>query len=636
MKTKLFIFFFALSSTFMVAQRKLADKFFENFAYVKATELYEEAVKKGDSSEHVLTRLGDCYYNNSKSKEAALWYGKAVNKYNKVNPEYIFKYIQSLRSIENYTEADKWLVKFKDIQGNDSRVKDFDANNLDLYEDLASTEDVIVKTENMPFNTEFSDFGAYISGDMLYFASARDTDVRKRYGWNAEPFLDLYYVTVSKDETGKKEYSEADFINSSKINTPYHQASVAITNDGQTMYFTRDNVNKRNKLGYDRKGTSHLKLYKASLEDGVWKNVVELPFNNEYYSNGHPTLSPDNTKLYFVSDREGGFGQTDIYVVNILEDGNYSEPKNLGPKVNTEGREMFPFVAKNNTLYFSSDGYLNLGLLDIYKSDILKNENAEPENLGAPYNSGYDDFAFFINDDNKTGFFSSNRPGGKGGDDIYGFNAEPCKQKIEGIARNIKTNEVLANVEVKLINNTGKIIATVMTSETGAFTLDADCEKTYTVLGSKKDYKDGRKEVTTNLEDGKINNADLYLTPLIDDNQIVINPIFFDFDKWNIRTDAEYELENIVDVMREHPNMVIKIESHTDSRGSDNYNMKLSDRRAKSTRDYILSRGIAAERIESAIGYGETQLLNKCSNGVKCTSEEHQLNRRSYFYILKD
>lgn len=635
MKTKLFIFLFALSSTFMVAQQKLADKFFKNYAYVKATELYEEAVKKGDSSEHVLTRLGDCYYNNSKSQQAAFWYGKAVNKYDKINPEYLFKYIQSLRSIGNYVEADKWLVRFKEIQSGDSRVKDFDANNLDLYEDLASTDDVVVKIENMPFNSEFSDFGAYIANGTLYFASARDTHLKKRYGWNAEPFLDIYQLSVTNND-GNTEYGEADFINAAKINTPYHEASIAITNDGQTMYFTRDNVDRRNRLDYDRKGTSHLKLYKATLENDKWGNVVELPFNDNFFSNGHPALSPDNKKLYFVSDRDGGYGRTDIYEVDILENGKYGEPKNLGPKVNTEGREMFPFVAKDSTFYFSSDGYLNLGLLDIYKSNILKDENAEPENLGAPYNSGYDDFAFFMNDGSKTGYFSSNRLGGKGSDDIYGFNAEPCKQLIEGIARNSKTNDILEGVEVKLINKNGKIIATVMTTATGKFEFNADCDKNYTVVGSKSDYKDALKEVATNFEDGKVNNADLYLTPLIDANQIVINPIFFDFDKWNIRTDAQYELENIVDVMREHPNMVIKIESHTDSRGSDSYNMKLSDRRAKSTRDYILSRGIAAERIESAIGYGETQLLNKCSNGVKCTTEEHQLNRRSYFYIVQD
>lgn len=635
MKTKLTIIFFALSSTFMVAQKKLADKFFENYSYIKATELYQEAVKKGDSSEHVLTRLGDCYYNNSKSKEAALWYGKAVNKYKNVNPEYLFKYIQTLRSLGNYEEADKWLAKFKDIQNGESRSKDFDVNNLEMYDELSSTENTVVEVENLPFNSKYSDFGSYIYNNQLVFASARNSDDKKLYGWNQEPFLDLYEVSVTEKD-GKKEYGTPDFINSSKINTKYHEASVAITKDGKTMYFTRDNVDRKNKLDYDRKGTSHLKLYKATLENGSWENIVELPFNDNVYSTGHPALSPDDKKLYFVSDREGGFGQTDIYEVDILENNKYSTPKNLGPKVNTAQREMFPFVSKDSTLYFSSDGQLNLGLLDIFKSNILKDENAEPENLGAPYNSGYDDFAFFMNDESKTGYFSSNRPGGQGNDDIYSFNAEPCKQKIEGIARNSKNQEILAGVEVKLINKAGKIIETVTTADDGAFAFDADCNKTYTVVGSKKDYKDDLKEIVTEFDNGKVNNADLNLTPLINDNQIVINPIFFDFDKWNIRTDAEYELENIVDVMREHPNMVIKIESHTDSRGSDSYNMKLSDRRAKSTRDYIISRGIAPERIASAIGYGETQLLNKCSNGVKCTPEEHQLNRRSYFYILKD
>jgi outer membrane protein OmpA-like peptidoglycan-associated protein len=494
---------------------------------------------------------------------------------------------------------------------------------------------VIVEVENLPINTIYSDFGTFVYNDELYFASSRNTDLKKKYGWNDEPFLDIYQVNV-KFTDGKREFGNTDFIKADKLNTDYHEASVAITNDGKTIYFTRDNVDKKNRLGYDKKGTSHLKLYKASLDGDNWANIVELPFNDDYYSTGHPALSADNKKLYFVSDREGGLGQTDIYEVDIQEDNVYSAPKNLGEKINTEGREMFPFVSKDSIMYFSSDGYLGLGLLDIYKSNIIKNEDSEPINMGAPYNSGYDDFAYFINGDKKTGYFSSNRDGGQGNDDIYGFKAEKCKQIIEGIARDKKTNEILNGVEVKLINKTGKIVATVTTAEDGAFKFDADCDKTYTVLGSREDYKDDKVEVTTDKTNEKVNNADLYLQPLIDNDQIVINPIFFDFDKWNIRTDAEYELENIVDVMREHPKMIIKIESHTDSRGSDNYNLKLSDRRAKSTRDYLISRGIAVDRIESANGYGETQLLNKCSNKVKCTEEEHQLNRRSYFYILKD
>jgi len=636
MKTKLILFILALSSTYMVAQRKLADKFFENYSYIKAIELYEEAVKKGDSSEHVLTRLGDCYYNNSKTKEAALWYGKALKKYDDVNPEYIYKYIQTQRSLDNYAEANKWLEKFKEIQGGDSRGQEYDRDNIDIYKELEESDgDIIVEVENLPINTKYSDFGSFVFNDELYFASARNTDEKKKYGWNDEPFLDIYQVNV-KVTDGKREFGTSDFIKAEKINTEYHEASVAITNDGKTIYFTRDNVDKRNKLGYDKKGTSHLKLYKANLVGEQWENIMELPFNDDYYSTGHPALSVDNKKLYFVSDREGGIGQTDIYEVDILGDNNYSEPRNLGEKINTEGREMFPFVSKDSTFYFSSDGYLGLGLLDIYKSNFITDEEAEPVNMGAPYNSGYDDFAYFINGDKKTGYFSSNRDGGQGNDDIYGFKAEKCKQIIEGIARDKKTNEILAGVEVKLINKTGKIVETVTTSSDGAFKFEADCNKSYTVLGSREDYKDDKVEVETDDVNEKSHAADLYLQPLIDNDQIVINPIFFDFDKWNIRTDAEYELENIVDVMREHPNMIIKIESHTDSRGGDNYNLKLSDRRAKSTRDYLISRGIATERIESAIGYGETQLLNKCSNKVKCTEEEHQLNRRSYFYILKD
>jgi outer membrane protein OmpA-like peptidoglycan-associated protein len=636
MKTKLILFILALSCTYSFAQRKLADKFFENFSYIKATELYEEAVKKGDSSEHVLTRLGDCYYNNSKTKEAAVWYGAALKKYDKVNPEYIYKYIQTQRSLDNYAEANKWLEKFRDIQSNDSRGKEYNSDNIEIIKDLEENDgDVIVDVESLPINTKYSDFGSFVYNNELYFASARNTDEKKKYGWNDEPFLDLYQVNVKMTD-GKKEFGSPDFIKANKVNTEYHEASVAITNDGKTIYFTRDNVDKKNKLGYDKKGTSHLKLYKASLVGEQWENIIELPFNDNYYSTGHPALNADNTKLYFVSDREGGLGQTDIYEVDIQGDNNFSAPKNLGEKINTEGREMFPFVSNDNVMYFSSDGYLGLGLLDIYKSNIIKDEEAEPVNIGAPYNSGYDDFAYFVNGDKKTGYFSSNREGGQGNDDIYGFKAEKCKQIIEGIARDKKTNEILAGVEVKLINKTGKIIGTVITTENGAFKFEADCNKSYTVLGSREDYKDDKVEVITDRSNEKINNADLYLQPLIDNDQIVINPIFFDFDKWNIRTDAEYELENIVDVMREHPEMIIKIESHTDSRGSDSYNLKLSDRRAKSTRDYLISRGITADRIESANGYGETQLLNKCANGVKCTEEEHQLNRRSYFYILKD
>lgn len=640
MKTKVLLIILALFSSLSFSQKKLADKFFKNFAYIKASELYENAVKDGDSSQHVLTRLGDCYYNNSNSEKAAVWYEKALKKYpKKVNSEYIFKYIQTQLSLGEYENAQNWLTKFNALQDEDNKLK-LEVGDLSIYENLASTDKIYVEIKNLDANTSYSDFGTFIHKDKIYFASTRNTsdaEGKKIYTWNEQPYLDIYQGTIGEKD-GEITINGIDFIDAEDINTDYHEASVAITNDGKTIYFTRDNVNKRNKLDYDKKGTSHLKIYKASLNNDSWSEIEELPFNDDVFSTGHPTLSPDNKKMYFVSDRDGGYGQTDIYEVDIDENGNFGTPKNLGASVNTSGREMFPFVAKDSTLYFSSDGYINLGLLDIFKSDVLKNSEStnEPENLGAPFNSGYDDFAYFVNSEDGNGYFSSNRPGGKGNDDIYSFASYECKQIVKGIARNSKTEEPLKEVKVQLIDDSGKIIEEVTTDETGAYTFELECDKTFSILGIKSDYKDDLKEVSTTSENNFEHNIDLHLVPLINDNQIVINPIFFDFDKWDIRTDAQYELENIVNVMRDHPTMVIKIESHTDSRGSDRYNMKLSDRRAKSTRDYLLSRGIEASRIESAIGYGESQLLNECANGVKCSKEQHQLNRRSYFYILKN
>jgi outer membrane protein OmpA-like peptidoglycan-associated protein/tetratricopeptide (TPR) repeat protein len=626
----------------MIAQEKLADKFFGNYGYAKATELYEEVLKKGDTSLHVLTRLGDCYYNNSNSEKASFWYSKALAYDEKdMDPEYMFKYIQSLRSLGQFEAADEWMQKLAAIQNSDSDRINNNSANIAKYSALANpNENSEVTIENLPFNSKYSDFGSFVHDGILYFSSSRNTERSKTYDWNLEPFLDLYQLKVDNNEEVES-YDKPKLIYSERINTNFHEATVAVTNDGNTMYFTRDNVGKSaKKVKYDDEGTTHLKLYKATLVGDQWEDIVELPFNDKVHSIGHPALSPDNKQLYFVSDRDGGYGNTDIYVVDILGDNSYSEPRNLGEKVNTAGREMFPFVDQNNTFYFSSDGHLTIGFLDIFKSNFINDVTATPENIGAPYNSGFDDFAYFRNsselENENTGYFSSNRPNGNGSDDIYSFNATICNQTIQGITTNKITNDILPGVTVKLIDQIGKVIDTVESDENGRYEFSVNCNTEYAVVGTKIDFKDDQTIVTTDNTNQKENEANLELESLINNNQIVINPIFFDFDKSNIRTDAQYELENIVDVLRTHPGMVIKIESHTDSRGRDKYNMKLSNRRAQSTKDYILSRGIAPNRIESAIGYGETQLLNKCSNKVKCTEEEHQLNRRSYFYILKE
>lgn len=634
-----FIFFFV---QFTIAQTKVADNFFRDYAYEKAAELYKEALKKEDSTEHILTRIGDSYFNTSRVEKAEFWYKKAIDKYPKINSEYIYKYVQTLRSQKKYDLANDYLRTFNESNKRDKRIKDIDNFNIENYNQLTNTENVYVDIQNLPLNTAYSDFGGYEHNNTLYLYSTwvKDSITNKKelYEWNNEPFLNIFQSEI-KVENKEKSFGEPVKLNSSVNTKDDHEGLVTITNDGQTIYFTRNNVNKKEKRRYSKEGTSNLKIYKASKSDDSWDNIVELPFNNDAYSCGAPALSPDNKTLYFVSDMEGGFGQTDLYKVNIKSDGTYGTPVNLGADINTEGNEKFPFVAKDSTLYFSSDGNLNLGLLDIFESNILKiKENDSTQvyikNLGAPYNSSFDDFCYYIDSETQTGYFSSNREGGKGGDDIYSFGKYDCKQLVSGVMYDELTKEPLNKVMVSLLDVNGKVIETFFTKEDGKYEFkEIGCDKTYTILGERVVYKSDMKDFVTSPKNEDKSTIDLYLKPLIIDNEIVINPIYFDYDKSNIRPDAAYELENIVAVMREHPKMIIKVESHTDSRGRDKYNLKLSDRRAKSTRDYLFSRGIATDRIQSAIGYGESQILNECKNGVKCTDKKHEENRRSKFII---
>lgn len=629
-KLLLLLLFFGISWSYG-QQRTVADRYFDKLAYVKSAELYRALVKKGDSSVHVLSRLGDSYYYNTNMEEAERWYGILISKYeNEVEPDYLFRYAQALKGNRKYDEAMKWMKTSAERGGSDPEVLRL-LEEGDYYTRLTNPRAKLFgNVHNLAINTEYSDFGGFIFGDRFYFASTRPSKGRTRiYDWNKQPFLNIY--------AGHRIGNEVDEVNKLKgeINTQYHEATLAITSDGRTMYFTRDNADNGRRSEKDEEGTVHLQLYKATLdEEGKWADITALPFNNIGYSVGHPALSPDEEKLYFVSDMPGGHGVTDIYVVDINDDGSYGTPQNLGSPVNTRGREMFPFVDKDGVLYFSSNGHPGLGGLDIVKSEPQNGRFGKVTNPGVPINSALDDFAFMMNGDNTEGYLSSNRLGGKGDDDIYHFTARDCEVAISGKVTDSRTEEPLIEASVRLIEPGGGVVAKVLTDVDGMYTLKGDClDGAYTVVADMEDYRSGQKEI--NVKGKEEATANLALTPLIIEDEIVINPIYFDYDKWNIRPDAEYELEHIVSVMNAHPEMIIKIESHTDSRGNDAYNEKLSDNRAKATRDYLYSRGIAEDRIESAIGYGEKQLLNNCSNGVDCTEEEHQLNRRSAFIIVQ-
>ena len=609
----------------MAQSSSVANRYFEEYAYVKSASMYEEIVANGDSSRVSLERLGDSYYNIRNTEKSAPIFATLLKKYsNEVEAIYAFKYAQSLKS-NGEDAAKEWFEIFFEKVKNDRRAQKF----VSGINEVNQTKIPFVKNlTEASGNSELSDFSGYIQKDTLYWYSANNSSGVKNYQWNNQPFLDVFASKITPEGTLTDPLATS-FLN--EVNTKYHEATLCISKDGKTMYFTRDNYNGR-KLGKDKDKTTHLKLYKATKVDGKWTAIQELPINSDLYSVGHPALNADESILYFVSDMPGSLGESDLYRVNIVN-GNVSEQtvESLGTYINTEGSEMFPYLDENNNLFFSSNGHPGYGLLDVFVATPIGDRYNAVENLGKPINSNRDDIGFIAK--NGIGFVSSNRVGGTGDDDIYRFDFEKCTKTIQGFVYDDRTKKPLANATVRLIDANGEQHAAFTSNADGSYTFEnVDCIPSIVMTGEKQDYRPVKLEVSLV---NPLTIQDIYLTNLIIDDQIVLKPIYFDFDKSNIRPDAAYELENIVTVMENHPAMVIEIESHTDSRGNDAYNRELSDRRAKSTRNYLYSRGIAANRIKGAVGYGESQLLNECSNGVKCSNEEHQLNRRSVFRIVK-
>ncbi len=643
---KLTIVISILSILNISAQSKyVADRYFKEFDYIEAAEAYKNIYNRGDRTYEVVSRLADSYYFNTEVEKAEKWYAIMYTRFaDEMEVEHLFRYAQVLKGMNKYTEADAVMTKINHLDSFDSRPKKLEKKPRYLFEYTSEPIEVL-SFNNLETNTKYSDFGGFVYKGQLYFASAKKNKYwSKIYKWNDQPFLNLYKGTISTNYTNGFQVKKSVMMDK-PLNTKYHDAAAIITKDGKTMYFTRDNHNK-NITGMSKERNVLLKLYRATLIDGKWKNIIELPFNNDEYSVGHPALSTDEKTLYFVSNMPGGYGATDIYKVDILGDNKYSEPQNLGNRINTEGREMFPFVSNDNVLYFASDGHLGLGGLDIFESAILEDFSfGRVKNLKEPFNSELDDFAFYINKDNKAGFLSSNRKEGKGDDDIYSFVLKKpkminplnlnCKQVLTGVVTDSNSGEILPNAKVNLIDYEGKVIESVKTDNEGMYSFKVKCSNNYRVVGTKINYRKDLKVLNTNETDKYANLLNLTLVPLIKNKILAIQPIYFDYDKSNIRPDSQFELENVVAVMKANPNMVISIESHTDARGSREYNKKLSESRAKRTQSYLTYRGIEPHRIKSAIGYGEERLLNHCDDEhiKKCTEEEHQLNRRSYFII---
>lgn len=613
------------------SQLILADKKYTNLAYIDALTIYEKVAKKGYKSAELYKKIGNSYYFNGELESAAQWYAELFAMQTDVEPEYYFRYAQSLKSIGENQKAETMQNIFN--QKNKINLKSMN------YIDLIKANSGRYQIKNAAINSVYSDYGTAKYGNKIVFTTARDTGSlsHRTHSWNNQHFTNLYTSELKEDTILSKPepFDKA-------VKSRFHEATPIFTKDGKTMYFTRNNF-LNNKKGKSNDKTTLLKIYRAYAVDGLWTNVTELPFNSDQFSTADPALSPDEKTLYFASNRPDSFGESDLYKVQINQDGSFGTPENLGNKINTYGRESFPFVSNDNEMYFTSDGHPGLGGLDIFVTTINSDGTfSDVQNVGENVNSPKDDFAYCIDTESRRGFFSSNRTGGQGSDDIYQFletKRLQCEQILYGEITDESSKEVLPNTKVSLYNKQFELLNSTLSDTKGNYYLDVACNQEYYIRAEKPEYNTKEQKISIPNSNGKtyfpIGLEKRKCKVTIGDDLgkcFGIKNIYFDFDKYNIREEAAIDLEKILIVLTDNPSMKLAIRSHTDSRGTFIYNEVLSDKRANATIQWLISHGIHPNRL-SAKGYGENQLINHCSDGISCTEEEHQFNRRSEFII---
>ena len=627
-KTLTLILVTLFSYSFVFSQNnstKKADRLYDRLQFVKAAEEYLKLSDSELNSEYVITRLANCYYNLFETSEAEKWLKKIVNK----NPdaELIYKYSQMLKANGKYKESNLWMNKFSEMKPYDSRAVSF--KNTPNYIDKIINKGKRFNIQNLKINSEFSDFGATIYKNKLYFVSSRNEKATSRnYGWNDEPFLDIFSSTIND----KGSHLPANLFD--ELNSKFHEGVVSFTPDGNTAYFTRESYyeDEYQKDSLNNTKYSQLYIYKATKLKDSWDTFESLEINDVNFSNKNPMVSPDGKHLYFSSNMPGGFGLYDLYKAEIKDDGSLGKVENLGQKINTEGQEAFPFLTSENILYFSSDGHLGLGGLDVFYSKNVDDKWSNSKNVGIPVNSGADDFAFMIKEE--KGYVSSNRTGGVGKDDIYALKKiRPlCDLLLETVVLDSKTNSPIDTALTSVSDGEGTINNSKTTNEKGLVEFMIECENEIKFVVSKEGYES--KILDIKLLDIDPPLLEVMLDPieeLIVEEKVELSPIYFEFDKFNITNEGAFELDKLVAIMQKYPEMKIRVEAHTDNRGPSSYNLKLSENRAKSTAQYVISKGIDENRI-TGVGKGENEPAVECSGN--CSNDEHRTNRRSEFIIL--
>lgn len=698
-----------------VMMRK-ADDHYQRYEYADALELYLHLSKK-DKTDALKVKIAHCYAKMNKFEEEEAWFNRVKDKTH-MKPEDHYMYAQVLLADGKIEEAHKWFELYDHEKHADSRGarKLYTLDHLkEYYKD--STKYKITNMKSL--NSEFSEFGAAYYKDGLVFASSRfhEHGVKHEYSWDHSAFLDLYYSPFKGDNDFEEPY-----LFDNKINTKYHEGPLTFNEDQTKIIFSRNNYEHGHAQKSKTDHATKVDLFEAELEGDKWNNIHKLNFEDREYTYEHPTMDKKHKTLIFASDIPGGQGGMDLYVSKWKGTG-WGKPVNLGDKINTEGNEGFPFLHESGTLYFASDGHGGIGGLDIYSIEDYKDDNAEVTDLGFPINSHRDDFGLIINEDQTMGYFSSNRKGGIGSDDIYKFQVQG--EMLCGVTMDKEKKEFVGDVHIKVSDAQGELVKEIDSDSLGNFDLFLNHGETLNLFGEKEKYMPGELEVKTPLtknEDGcivlevdsieivlmgyiigddvggpldsaevKIQNLttgeeftfitkedgyfSMYAAPeteyLVNGSKVGYLPdnkststagvttsktievdlslhlkkirkgvsiqikIFYAFNSADILPEAEPHLNELVKTMNDNPEIKVELSSHTDSRGKDSYNMKLSQRRAQSAVNYIVAKGIDKNRI-IAKGYGESKLLNSCGNKSKCSEEEHSVNRRSEITILDD
>ena len=618
-----------------------ADRDYNDYRYNRAQSAFLQLVRDDAdfNNKKVIQSLADTYFFNSQYNQSYTWYRKLISLYpDDVQSIYYLRASISARSSENYSIADRYMQQYFAMEKG-TVIEDLYIDDLNYLDSIADLRPRYI-VETTKINTDQSDFSsAFFGPDKLVFSSTYQASGQRDYDWTGEPFLDLYIADIGEDgQLENTEQIEGD------INTAFHESSAVFTKDLDRVYFTRNNY-KNGKKRSDRKNTVRLKLLTATVDDdGNWSDVEELPFNNDNYSVAHPALSLDGKKLYFASDMPGTTGESDLWYVDIYKDGSYGDPINLGQKVNTEGRESFPYISKGGVLYFTSDALVGFGGFDLFKAELTNSGIARaPENMGLPINSAGDDFGFLLQTDTNTGYISSNRDGNRGSasDQIYYFKPSKCVVEITGIVSDTDTGNLMPGATVKLLDMGMNVIAEQIVQQDARYSFpeQVECGQAYYLVTENGLAYSIAETTFVAPTTSQTVSVDMAIETFSQDCPpydlgclLGLNPIYFDLNKYYIRPDAEIELTKVYNAMIRFPEMIIRIESHTDSRSPQSYNLRLSQNRATSTRNWLIQRGIAPSRL-SAVGYGESQLINRCADGVPCTEAEHQLNRRSMFII---